>query len=90
MSGSAYLFHPLIGIAAALGALILIVLTIAAEFMTRTPAKAGVEFGAARHNWLEASRRNAEIVQALGMAGAMSARFGAANKKYLHSQTTCL
>ena len=39
-----------------------------------------------RHNWLEASRRNAEIVQALGMAGAMSARFGAANKKYLHSQ----
>ena len=84
--GICYLFHPLIGIAAALGAVILIILTIAAEFVTRTPAKAGVEFGAARHNWLEASRRNAEIVQALGMAGAMSARFGVANKKYLHSQ----
>ena len=86
MSGSVILFHPLIGIAAASGALILIILTIAAEFVTRAPAKAGVEFGAARHNWLEASRRNAEIVQALGMGGAMSARFSAANKKYLHSQ----
>ena len=53
--------------------------------MTRTPAKAAVGFAAARHALLEASRRNAEVVQAMGMGGAMSARFGAVNDDYLRS-----
>jgi ATP-binding cassette subfamily C protein len=80
-----FLFHPLIGIAAALGALILIVLTITAEAVTRTPAKAAVGFAATRHALLEASRRNAEVMQAMGMGGAMSARFGAINDDYVRN-----
>ena len=88
--GICYLFHPLIGIAAASGALILIVLTIAGRVCDANPAKAAVGFAAARHTLLEASRRNAEVVQALGMGGAMSARFGAANEQYLRSQRRCV
>ena len=80
-----FLFHPLIGIAAAFGALILIVLTITAEAVTRTPAKAAVGFASTRHALLEASRRNAEVMQAMGMGGAMSARFGAINDDYLRN-----
>ena len=83
--GICFLFHPLIGIAAAFGALILIVLTIAAEAVTRAPAKAAVGFAATRHALLEASRRNAEVMQAMGMGGAMSARFGAVNDDYQRS-----
>ena len=83
--GICFLFHPLIGIAAAFGALILIVLTIAVEAVTRAPAKAAVGFAATRHALLEASRRNAEVMQAMGMGGAMSARFSAVNDDYQRS-----
>jgi PrtD family type I secretion system ABC transporter len=83
--GICFLFHPLIGIAAAGGALILIALTLAAEAVTRAPAKAAVGFAARRHALLEASRRNAEVMQAMGMGGAMSARFHTMNDDYLRS-----
>jgi ATP-binding cassette subfamily C protein len=86
--GICFLFHPLIGVAAAFGALILVVLTVTVEVVTRTPAKAAVGFVAARHVLLEASRRNAEVMQAMGMTGAMSARFGAINEDYLRSHQT--
>ncbi len=83
--GICFLFHPLIGIAAAFGALILISLTIAVEAVTRAPTKAAVGFAATRHALLEASRRNAEVMQAMGMGGAMSARFSAVNDDYQRS-----
>ena len=56
------------------------------EVVTRTPAKAAVGFAATRHALLEASRRNAEVVQAMGMGGAMSARYRAVNDQYVRSQ----
>jgi ATP-binding cassette subfamily C protein len=80
-----FLFHPLIGIAAALGALILIVLTLTTEAVTRTPAKAAVNFAANRHALLEASRRNAEVMQAMGMGRVLSERFEAINDDYLRN-----
>jgi ATP-binding cassette subfamily C protein len=83
--GICFLFHPLIGIAAAFGALILIFLTIAVEAITRAPAKAAVGFAATRHALLEATRRNAEVVQAMGMGGTMSVRFSAVNDDYQRS-----
>ena len=46
--GICFLFHPLIGIAAACGAVILIVLTVMAEAVTRKSTKAAVGFAAAR------------------------------------------
>jgi ATP-binding cassette subfamily C protein len=84
--GICFLFHPLIGIAAGTGAVILITLTVLTEFATRTPAKAAVLFSATRQTMLEASRRNAEVIQALGMSSAMSGRLDAATKKFLGSQ----
>ena len=69
-----FLFHPLIGIAALCGALILVVLTLAAELATRVPAKASVGFVANRNALLEASRRNAEVLHAMGMSAQLSAR----------------
>jgi len=72
--GICFLFHPLIGTAAAFGALILIGFTFAAEAVTRSPAKAAAGLGGARNALLEASRRNAEVMQATGMGSSMSAR----------------
>jgi ATP-binding cassette subfamily C protein len=83
--GICFLFHPLIGLAAGCGALILIILTVSTELVTRRPTKAAVGFAAARHALLEASRRNAETMQAMGMGGAMSERFGTVNDDYLRN-----
>ncbi len=80
-----YLFHPWIGIAAAAGALLLIILTVTTEAVTRKPAKAAVALAAKRQALLEASRRNAEAMEAMGMRGSLAARFEAASDDYLQS-----
>ena len=80
-----FLFHPLIGLAAACGALILIVITVMTEVTTREPAQAAMGQAAQRHALLESSRRNAEVIHAMGMSDAMSSRFNAVNNDYLVS-----
>jgi PrtD family type I secretion system ABC transporter len=84
--GVCFLFHPLIGVAAGFGALVLVVLTLSTEFATRAPAKAATALGADRYALLEASRRNAEVLQAMGMRPRFSARFEAVNDNYSRNQ----
>lgn len=84
--GICFLFHPLIGIAASIAALILILLTLSAEAATRTPAKAAVLYAATRNALLESSRRNAEVLHAMGMGPTMSARFATVNNNYIRAQ----
>lgn len=84
--GVCYLFHPWIGLTAAGGVLLLAALTFTTEVATRAPAKAAVGHAAARNNLLEASRRNAEVLQAMGMGAEMAGRFGRVNQDYLTSQ----
>jgi ATP-binding cassette subfamily C protein len=80
-----FLFHPLIGIAASIAAVILILLTLASEAATREPAKAVIRHGAARQALLESSRRNAEVLHAMGMGTTMSARFATINDSYVRA-----
>ena len=84
--GVCFLFHPLIGFAAAGGAIILAALTVVAEIATSEHAKSAVAVGAAREKLMEASRHNAEVLQAMGMAPQMAARFAAINDDYLRTQ----
>jgi PrtD family type I secretion system ABC transporter len=81
-----FIFHPLIGLTALAGAVILIILTIATEMMTQAPTRAAMEAAAARNNIAEASRRNAEVLIAMGMLPRMAARWGEANSRYQASQ----
>src|SRR6476469_7010966 len=62
-----YLFHPLIGLTALLGSLVLITLTILTDVLTRSPIRDAAREGASRNALAEASRRNAEVLQAMGM-----------------------
>lgn len=78
-----FLFHPLIGLAATAGALVLVLLTICTEAFTRRPIKAAALHGAARMRLAEASRRNAEVVVAMGMGGRLSARWSTVNQQHL-------
>jgi ATP-binding cassette subfamily C protein len=84
--GLCFLFHPLIGVTALFGALILVILTIMTDVMTRGPTRDAVQHGGARNALAESSRRNAEVIQAMGMSGRMTARWNEANAKYQDSQ----
>ena len=66
--GICFLFHPLIGWAATVGGVILIGITIATEFLSRQPARDAAGVADGRMALAEASRRNAEVVQAMGMS----------------------
>src|SRR3954467_12703784 len=78
-----FLFHPLIGLAALVGALVLILMTICAEAFTRKPIKVAAQHGAARKPLAEASRRNAEVMAAMGMAGRLGVTWDEINHKHL-------
>jgi PrtD family type I secretion system ABC transporter len=81
-----FMFHPYIGIAALLGALILGALTYLTETMTREPTREATGHAITRNSLAEASRRNAEVLTAMGMTGRIAALWSDANTKYLASQ----
>jgi PrtD family type I secretion system ABC transporter len=87
--GICYLFHPWIGVAATAGGLILIAVTLLTEFLTRAPAAEAATLAGNRTSLAEAGRRNAEAVQAMGMAGRLGARWRHSNRDYLaaHQRT---
>ena len=78
-----FAFHVLIGVTALAGAIILVILTILTEFMTRRPAREAMTLAARRNDLAAASRRNAEVLVAMGMSGRLTKRWSVANENYL-------
>src|ERR1700724_585797 len=78
-----FAFHWLIGVTALVGAIILVTLTLITEFLSRQPAREAMGLAARRNDLAAASRRNAEVLVAMGMAGRLNRRWGEANEKYL-------
>jgi ATP-binding cassette, subfamily C, bacterial PrsD len=78
-----FAFHPLIGVTALVGAIILVTLTVLTEFLTRTPAREAMGLAARRNDLAATSRRNAEVLVAMGMAGRLAKRWIEANQNYL-------
>ncbi len=81
-----FMFHPLIGIAATVGGVLLVSLTWAADVLTRNKARAAATLAAERSSFVEASRRNAEVLQAMGMAARASSIFEKINSNYRNNQ----
>jgi PrtD family type I secretion system ABC transporter len=81
--GICFLFHPLIGLTATAGALLLVVITIVTEFRVRGPA-AEVSMLASRRSALaETSRRNSEVLHAMGMVGRFTSVWADYGRQYL-------
>src|SRR5215468_9609435 len=78
-----FAFHVMIGITALVGAIILVGLTLVTEFMSRRPAREATSLAAQRNDLAASSRRNAEVLVAMGMAGRLNQRWSEANEKYL-------
>jgi ATP-binding cassette, subfamily C, type I secretion system permease/ATPase len=78
-----FAFHVLIGVTAVIGAIILVTLTVMTEFMSRAPARQALGLAARRNDLASASRRNAEVLVAMGMSGRLTKRWAEANQNYL-------
>jgi ATP-binding cassette subfamily C protein len=78
-----FAFHVMIGLTALVGAIILVTLTIITEFMSRAPAREAMGLAARRNDLAASSRRNAEVLVAMGMSGRLGRRWSEANEKYL-------
>ena len=78
-----FIFHPVIGVVAVLGAASIIAITLLTEHSTKGAAKAAMDGSAQRQVMADATRQNAEVVRALGMTGRFTARWSDANERYL-------
>jgi ATP-binding cassette subfamily C protein PrsD len=83
--GVCFAFHPWIGVTALAGAAVLVSLTLWTEMLTRAPSRMTTEAGANRLGLAEVTRRNAEVLQAMGMRSQLSAAWRNANAKYVVS-----
>ena len=81
-----FAFHTMIGVTALGGAIVLMVLTVLAESLSRRPVKAATAHAAARNRFAEASRRNAEVIMAMGMSERLLARWLDLGRDYIAQQ----
>jgi ATP-binding cassette subfamily C protein len=80
-----FLLHPLLGLAALVGAVILFCLALLTEYASRDSARDLAQLAGLRGAVVEADRRNSETVVAMGMAAAIAERWSAINNRYLEA-----
>ena len=81
--GICFLFHFSIRFTALVGAIVLVSLAVITDALSRGPTRAAIQHGMARNALMEAGRRNAEVVHAMGLGGRVAERWQQANTDYL-------
>ena len=81
-----FMFHPVLGLTATLGAGVLVALTFLTGRLTAEPNRVATTFAAKRHGIAEQSRVNAEVLVAMGMSRRMGDRFEAASAEHNATQ----
>jgi len=69
--GVLFVFHWILGLVCLVGAALVVSLTLWTDRMTTAQVEAGTRSGSERTTFLEACRRNAEVIRALGMRGSI-------------------
>jgi PrtD family type I secretion system ABC transporter len=82
-----FLLHPLLGLMCFSGMLLLVLLTLLTERLSRNEVQASARADAARKAIADANARNAETLLAMGFVGRAVARFEKVNQSYLVLQT---
>jgi PrtD family type I secretion system ABC transporter len=78
-----FAFHTWMGVAALVGAVLLIGLTLLTEAFTHEPTNSATALAAQRNALAESSYDNAEVLHAMGMAPQLGALWNEVNVKYL-------
>lgn len=82
-----FLFHPLLGAVALVGALLLAILALANERSSREPAAALQKLTREASRHMDDSVRNAEVLAALGMVPALTRRWASLNEQVVGLQS---
>ncbi|WP_417814920.1 type I secretion system permease/ATPase [Thalassospira alkalitolerans] len=85
--GIVFVFHPWLGFLALTGGVVLVVLTLISEFATRRQVERLNKQAVSRTNLVEAGRRNAEAIRAMGMLPTFTAHWARLNDCYLRDNT---
>jgi ATP-binding cassette subfamily C protein len=78
-----YVLHPLLGIVALFGAIGLVIVTLLTELLSARPLREMAESGSLRLAFGEATRRNAEVIRAMGLGGHLLAHWNDINRRHL-------
>lgn len=81
-----YMFHPLLGTVAGVGALSLLLLTVLNERLMRQPLQDLQQQSRSSGHFIELGLRNAEVVNAMGMSDNIARRWEARNDRVLDLQ----
>ena len=81
--GLCFAFHFWLGLTAFIGTIILIGITALTEAKTRSALKEAAYFAQSRNELADASRRNAEVLRAMGMGGRLATRWAKSNREYI-------
>lgn len=84
--GFVYILHPTLALVAAMGAVLLIALTLITEYRSNKPLVAASQAGGQRLALAEMARQNAESLTAMGMSPHLSSRYQMLNDTYLAHQ----
>ncbi|WP_153042452.1 ATP-binding cassette domain-containing protein, partial [Pseudovibrio sp. W74] len=85
--GLVFVLHFWLGMLALAGAVIILSLVLANEFMSRDPSKELASQNAQRSNTRSGARRNAEVVRALGMSSTLTNKWDETNARFYDAQT---
>jgi ATP-binding cassette, subfamily C, bacterial PrsD len=78
-----FLFHPVIGLTALVGMIVIVAVTLMTERLSRGSVKSATETMAMRQVIADATQRNAEVLRALGMMDRFAQRWQQVNERYL-------
>ena len=81
-----FFLHPMLGMLSIAGAVVLVGLTVWGYYAAKEPTRDAAEHASRRNAWIEGGRRNAETLRALGMLGAIRARWTEAHLATLVAQ----
>lgn len=84
--GIVFLFHPVLGVLGLAGAFIIVILIGLNEAMSRGPSEEASGQAGRRSATVEMGQRNSEVLTAMGMQDALTAKWDAQNSDYLQTQ----
>ncbi len=84
--GICFLFHPIVGVVAVAGGLVLLLITFVTNLSTKSSTKRVFEVANTRNTFAQAAQRNAEVIRAMGMATDFTRLWIAQNDDYRTSQ----
>ena len=82
-----WLLHPVLGMLTLGGALVLAILTVLTEVLTRRHAQSMIRASVTRSAVMDSNARNSDILHAMGMTSRAVSRFEKANDRHLDHQT---